>query len=291
MTILCKRICFLLMTVSSFSPALRAQEINPPDTADLRGIHITKTELYDPETLWNYNPGNTDLLLEFGFRSLLIQEYQYADRSVRLEVYKLGSPESAFGIYSLSVIKCSLRDTLTRFDCLGSHQYQAAYGSYYLVMTPISGGGLDFDFFNRLTTVLQMKNPQPEFELPEPFNHPNLLSSRSNLAFVLGPAGMQNCMYPWQNLFLGIHFGMYATLLAHPDFDVYFARIRFANPQGLMTFLGKAGLTDRGIPVPNTNTNDGLYREFQQIDDLTIYFLQSQEPFPIMAILEVRGGQ
>jgi hypothetical protein len=38
--------------------------------------------------------------------------------------------------------------------------------------------------------------------------------------------------------------------------------------------------------MPNTNTNDGLYREFQQLDEQTIYFLQSQEPWPISAVIQ-----
>lgn len=285
------RILFLLIFVNFFCPVLRAQEIIAPDTSDLRGSFITRTEVYDPETLWNYQSGNADLFLEFGFRSLLVQEFQGDGRHVRLEIYKMGSPASAFGIYSLSVIRCQLRDTITRFDCLGSHQYQAAYGRFYLVVTPLSGPNPDLDYFARLVNIVRQKNPEPEFELPEPFNHPNLLGSWSNLVNIVGNTGLQNCIYPWQDLFLGIHFELYATLLAHPDFDIYFARIRFRDPQGLMTFLGRAGLTDRGIPVPNTNTNDGLYREFQQMEDLTIYFLQSQEPFPIEALLETRGAR
>jgi hypothetical protein len=56
--------------------------------------------------------------------------------------------------------------------------------------------------------------------------------------------------------------------------DVYFARISFAAQSDKNTFLNRAGLMNGFDPVPNTTTRDGLYREFRQIDDTNIYFLE-----------------
>jgi hypothetical protein len=39
------------------------------------------------------------------------------------------------------------------------------------------------------------------------------------------------------------------------------------------------------VPIPNATTSDHRYHEYKQVDPQTIYFLQSQEPYPIDAVL------
>jgi hypothetical protein len=276
----------LMMQVQSYT--MYSQEINPLISSDVGGLLIRKTELYDPKTLWDYNESNADLLLEYGFQSLLVQEFQSPERTTRLEVYKMATPDAAYGIYSVSVIHCSPRDSLTQFDCMGSSKYQAAYGNLYIVVSTLSETNPDPAFYSKVALSVMKKNPQNLLELPEPFDQPNVKKSRNNLAFMQGLAGMQNSRYPLRELFVGIHFRIYITLIDHPEFDIYFARISFPDPQQLFFFLDKAGLTQNNMPVQNTNTNLGIYREFQQIDERTIYFLQSQKPYPIYAIVNPR---
>lgn len=164
---------------------LLAQPIIPLTSDNFPDAIVGKPDTYETETLLEYNEGG-DLFIEFGFRSLIVQEIAWENAKIKVEVYQMEKPEAAFGVYSLLVTKCLHRDTLTPFDCTTAYQYQTAYGNLYLSITSETGSEA--------------------------------------------------------------------------------ARARY-------------------MPVSNTNTNDGLYREFQQLDELNIYFLQSQEPWPISAVI------
>jgi len=270
---------FLLLTLNGLS-----QAIIPVATGDRPDALVLQPAFYDIETVWSYNNG-ADLIVEFGFNSLMVQEIVWGNERIRMEVYRMMSPEGAFGVYSLSVLNCTQRDTLCSYDCNKPFQYQAAYGNLYISISSESGSASTSRHFLPAAKALMQRNLQIGLELPEPFNSPLMKKGRKNLVYIQGQTALQNSLFPWQDLFLGVRFGMYAILLANPESEMYFARIRFETPDDKMRFLGFAGLMKGNVPVPNTNTNDGLYREFMQLDDLTIYFLQSQEPWPISAVI------
>jgi hypothetical protein len=260
-----------------------SQDLVPLTSQDLGGILVSRTDTYDQEFLKEYNPGDAPLLMEYGFRSLLVQEFQPPNGTTRLEIFRMGSPEEAFGIYSVSAIGCLLRDTLTRFDCFGSSRYMAAYGDLYIIISIQTDASLDPAFATLLAGQAMLKNPRSPLQVPIPFDTPRLKESRQNLMFMKGQLGLENSMYPVTDLFLGIHFGMFATKVANTDFDLYFTRIWFPDPTRMMAFLTRAGLTSNNIPIPNTDPNGLIYREYRPIDDHTIYFLQSRKPYPISA--------
>jgi len=273
---------FLLMPVM-----VLAQPIVPLTGENFPDAIVGKADVYDIDRLPEYNNG-ADIFIEFGFRSLAVQYIAWEKAQIKVEVYQMNTPEAAFGVYSLSVLKCLQRDSLTSFDCNTIYQYQAAYGSLYISITSESGSGTARAMYLPVAGAIMQKNPQQTLVLPDPFNLPQLKKGRKSLVYIQGPVGFQNSLYPWQELFLGVRFGMYAILLANPESEMYFARIRFETPGDLIRFLGFAGLMHDNVPVPDTNTNDGLYREYQQVnadDQLTIYFLQSQEPWPIKALI------
>lgn len=260
---------------------LGAQPVQPITSADFPDAVVSRPDHYNTESIWDYMNSGADLFLEFGFTSLMVQELAWPDARIKLEIWQMNSPEAAYGIYSLSLIKCPVRDTLCGFDCLSAFGYQAAWGDLYLTLTGEEGTGNDLRPFLPAVQTLMKKNPRTAFTLPEPFNDPIIRQGRRNLTFINGPVGLQNGMFPYQDLFTGVRFGMFATLLTRSDLDVYFSRIAFLTPGDMLLFLGYAGLMKDNMPIPNTNTNDGLYREYKPLDALTIYFLQSQEPYPI----------
>lgn len=272
----------LLPFVAISQPVMPLIPENFPDA--MVGVSAT----YDIAALPQYND-EAAVFIEFGFMSLMVQEIAWATAKIKVEVYEMGSPDAAFGIYSVSAMKCLQRDTLTSYDCLGPYQYQAAYGNLYISITSETGSAAVRALFLPVANAIMQKNSRPFFKLPDPFNQPLLKNARKTLVFIHGPVGLQNCLFPWQDLFLTVRFGMYALSLMNPRSEMYFARIWFETPSDQLRFLTLAGLTQSGVPVPNTNTNDGLYREYQQVDDQTIYFLQSQEPWPISAILNPRN--
>ncbi len=268
---------------------LRSQGLFPLAAGDIAGAAITRTDNYDQQGLFTYlSGGGSDLCIELGFGSLLVQEISFPDDRLKLEVYGMNSPEAAFGLYSLSTVQCIVRDTMNPYDCTSRYQYQTAYGNLYINITSETGSEFAIRQYCPLAQKVMTKNPGKSLRLPEPFDTPRMKASRKNLIFAEGPIGVQNSLFPWQDLFIGINFSMYSIILPAPVADIYFARISFPTPRDLSLFLGFAGLMQGVVPRPNFTNSDGLYREFQQVkpdDPLSIYFLQSQEPYPVYSLL------
>jgi hypothetical protein len=276
-----RNLIFLLI----LSPGLLlAQPILPLTDESFPEAVVGKPNTYAIESLMEYTDGG-DLFIEFGFTSLMVQEIAWEKAKIKVEVYLMETPEGAFGVYSLSVMKCLQRDSLTPFDCNSTYQYQTAYGNLYISVTSESGSEAARARYMPVANAIMQKNPQQIVKLPTPFDQPLFKKGRQNLVYIQGLTGLQNSLFPWQDLFLSVRFGMYAILLANPESEFYFARIRFETPADMMRFLTQSGLTMGGVAMPNTNTNDGIYREFRQLDEQTIYFLQSQEPWPISAVI------
>lgn len=272
-------LCFLLLPVF-----IKAQSIVPVAPESLTGVSVGTAEYYDIESVMEYNE-DADMFIEYGFNALMVQYIILGDAKLKVEAYLMQSAEAAFGAWSVSVSGCQQRDSAMAYDCGSLYRYQCAYGKLYISVSSETGSEAVRSLFVPLARVLVQNNPQQPFYLPEPFNQPAMKKSRNTLTYTKGLIGMQNVLIPWQELFPGVEAGVYAIILPRGEYEIYFARIRFATPDSKMRFLGLAGLLDNGVPVPNTNTNDGLYREFSEIDMQTIYFLQSQEPWPINAVI------
>ena len=262
-----------------------SQKIVPVTGKDFPDATVSRPENYDGESLWGYIDGGADIYLEFGFKSLMVQEINWEDGKIKIEVYRMGASEGAFGIYSLSVTKCLQRDSLNQFDCNSKFQYQTAYGNLYISVTSENGSDVTRQHYLPVAKFIMQKNPQKTIEPIPPFDQPKMKKARKSLVYIQGPLGFQNSIYPWEDLFEGVQFGMYAITLPDHQSDIYFARIRFETQADLSRFLGLAGFIQNNMPVQNIITNDGLYREYNQIDPSTVYFLQSQVPESVDALL------
>ncbi len=260
---------------------LSSQEIQLPDNKPTATPLVLRSETYDRESIWNFHTSDADLYLEYGFRSLLVKEYRVAERIFREEVYDLASPLDAFGILTCNRMALDLMDSTYPGVVTDSFECRMAAGDRYMVLTVLAGSGPGRDSMAYLANRLMPARDTDEFTLPEPFDQPIFQRVRNNLVYIRGQAGLRNSNLPWQELMLGLQYDMFAISMPVNGSDLLFARITFSESPLIMIFLEKAGLTVNTVAVPNTNTADGLYREFQQVDDTTIYFLECQEPFPI----------
>lgn len=264
---------------------LSSQEIQLPDAERIKAPMVLRSVTYDRESIWDFHTSDADLYLEYGFRSLLVKEYRVAERIFREEVYELASPLEAYGLFTCNRISCDFIDSTDFTDCADSSGYRVANGDRYMALTVLSGSGPGRDSMVYLAKQLIPAWNKVDFSFPDPFDQPNFRMVRNSLVYLRGPASLRISALPWQELMLGLQYDMFAVSMPVNDPDLIFARIKFFESRQVMVFLERAGLTINNIPVPNANTEDGLYREFQQIDDNTIYFLESQEPFPIDALV------
>ena len=63
---------------------------------------IGDTELYVGDDLFNLINGGAELYHEYGFVEVLAAEATSGKIPIRFEIYDMGSPESAWGIFSLT---------------------------------------------------------------------------------------------------------------------------------------------------------------------------------------------
>jgi hypothetical protein len=73
---------------------------------------------YDPDDLYKYMDGGADVFLLYGFQRLLHQEFRAKEVDVTLDVFDMGAPDTAFGIYSAE------RSPSYRFFTVGAEGYR-----------------------------------------------------------------------------------------------------------------------------------------------------------------------
>ncbi|MEW6096212.1 MAG: DUF6599 family protein [bacterium] len=74
-----------------------------PTQNEIKGwVKKDKQDSYSKNQLYDYINGGAEIFLEYGFDSLITQEYCFKDKSITLEIYKMETQEAAYGIYSFN---------------------------------------------------------------------------------------------------------------------------------------------------------------------------------------------
>ncbi|NQV01015.1 MAG: hypothetical protein HQ542_00070 [Bacteroidia bacterium] len=284
-----KKLVVSLIVIYVVGSPVAFSQVQPLTGNELPGAIGITTNTYTPEGLWNYNSSQAPVISEYGFTALLVQKFMVGMEDYKFEAYLMNSPEAAFGMYSTNILRCTIQDSVTSYDCLTQYQYQAAYGHYYIVITNQSGSSVAQNYSFTIMKKFMQLNPQTPMELPAVFNAPAFAKNRNQIDFISGMLGMQNSLMGWENLIVGVHFAMYAVILPDPRGEIYFAQISFPTQADLYNFLTRAKLIQNGVPIQAYNSNNFLFREFTPIDlshPLTIYFLQCTQPVAIAEVTE-----
>ncbi len=272
---------FLILLIFPFNVF---SQVVPLQDRDVPQALISNTAVLTGQDFRDYLHGSGELFLEYGFKSLLVQDLRWQTEHVVLEAFEMTDACSAYGIFSVSHASCRTRDTLTVYDCFSSNGYQAAYGRFYIRITSDIPSPADKGFFSAVAKRFMSNNADTVFQLPSEFTQTLISRFGRDPWCTKGVLGVMHTPVPWQDLFAMVRNTMFVVILPF-ERDVYFARISFAAQSDKNTFLNRAGLMNGFDPVPRTTTRDGLYREFRQIDDTNIYFLECQLPFPISSIV------
>ncbi len=159
---------------------------------DIPGGIISKSSYFDGDGLWGHINGGADLYLEYGFDKLLFQDIDWKDHNFRVEYYRMKSPESAFGIYSTSIFKCSKRDTISRYVCISPYQVQSALGRFYISIANNKGTKEATKLTIELFSTINRKSAEQPYELPKLVGDNFLEDNLLNIKLVKGNLGIQN---------------------------------------------------------------------------------------------------
>jgi len=95
---------------------------------------------FKPETLYQYMDGGADAFLSYDFQTLLHQEFRAGEVELTVDVFDMGTPENAFGIYAAE------RAPWYNFIPIGTEAYKnegilnSLQGRYYVKLAAFGGG-------------------------------------------------------------------------------------------------------------------------------------------------------
>ncbi len=91
-----KKVFLILLLIFTFSTALYGE-----DFPQIKGWTANKDVIiYRPANLWKYIDGAADQFLNYDFQILKLREFRKNDVIVTVDIYDMGTPINAFGIYS-----------------------------------------------------------------------------------------------------------------------------------------------------------------------------------------------
>ncbi len=136
-----KRALAVLITLL-LSPAVRAAgdpSFLPPDGFAGGWNRHEATRTYRGAELYGHIDGGAELFLEFGFEDLTLQRYRQGEDEFVVEVYRMGDPSAALGIY---LMKCGRETPAAGFPerhTAGRYQLDFVKGSQYVLVTNVRG--------------------------------------------------------------------------------------------------------------------------------------------------------
>ncbi|MGQ9619036.1 MAG: DUF6599 family protein [Candidatus Aminicenantia bacterium] len=123
-------------------------------------------KLFTPEKLYEHINGAAEAYFSFGFKELLVAYFWKDNSSLTLEIYNMGNPMNAFGIYSIE------RSPFYEFIEIGNHGYTDGenlffiIGSYYIKILCNECGENSLpeilSFAKGITEKVQAKGSLPE---------------------------------------------------------------------------------------------------------------------------------
>lgn len=187
-----KSLSIFILLLLLYSMQSAGQEIPEIEVQQLPGYDITRNQLFDGGSLWGYMNGGADIYLEYGFEVLRVMEFTKEDENLKMELFKMDDPISAFGIYSIKTFKCVKSKLLTSFDCLNPYQFQIQYGDYYIQIINESGSKAAQEMMKELAGKILDEPERKETTLPISYLTDSLNLPVAEIKMILGPLGIQN---------------------------------------------------------------------------------------------------
>ncbi len=239
-------------------------------------MKVLSVRTYNGRALWGYMNGGSDLYFEYGFKNLAVKELNIDGEQVSLTCFDMGTPENAFGIYSLHCHECPVADSLNTYECITGYQAQLVRGNYYLSISKTDGNRLIYATARTLIEKLKQEYPQEELTVPAPFLDKVAICS-GKTKYIKGPLGLASTLSHWSDPFAEkLNYTIWMSTLEAGNKEVYFAYITFNNEEALNNFIGTNNfeITKNGLMKWTLNTSI-LFQK--RIDERSILLIEAGE--------------
>ncbi len=267
-----------LITILLFAAHVAyAQDILPElKPADFPDGKITRTEYFDGSSLWGYINGGADIYMEYGFVKALVQEIQLHQHQFKIEIYQMKDEEAAFGIYSVSIHKCSGMDSLTKFSCLSPYQLQMANGRFYTSIINNNGTLEEQVISQQIARKIINKSNEKSYPLPLLFMDKAFIPYQKDLKFFRGKLGIQNGFPQWQDLFEEMeNYALYFLPIDLKEGSIHIAQIQFSTESDKNLFYNKLKIVPQKKISYWQTTDKGIIRVVKELTPLKINYIES----------------
>ena len=94
---------------------------------------------FSAPNLYRHINGGAEIFLELGFQELLVQKYQNENQKLKIESYKMESPESALGIYLMKMGRETPHSDISSRNTCNQYQYTLVKGNYFILVYNFTG--------------------------------------------------------------------------------------------------------------------------------------------------------
>lgn len=183
---------------------------------DLPGAILEAPRTFNGSSLYGYMDGGADLYLEYGFTRAWVNEVNWQGGKYTIELYKMNSPEDAFGIFSVSRYRCKSTPALTPFTCQAKYQLQIVAGQFYINIINSKGTSADSLASLEIGKAIVRKVEQEPAEVGDYMPDIQAEVINRNAILVKGELGLRNGAPDLLDLFKGIT-GYRALILQQPE--------------------------------------------------------------------------
>lgn len=246
-------ILFYLVAIIFFcNPVVSGQDIPEITAEELPGFSLDRNECFDGSSLWGYINGGADIYLEYGFEILRVEEFSFADEIVKLEMFKMDDPVSAFGIFSNKTFKCKDSGVLTAMDCLNPYQLQLLCGEYYIQLINQSGSEKAKQAMESISGVILKKINPREVQLPIVYLTDSLKFSLYDIKMVKGELGIHNKVPELEDCFIDADgYQVYYTKTTGDGKSAKYYEVVISKPEMRNKFL--ENIRDKDLQIVSDN--------------------------------------
>jgi hypothetical protein len=258
---------------------MQAQDGMPAFTlADLPGWKLAGTESYKGKELYGYIDGGAELYNEYGFERVTVQRFTRDSDEIQAAVYRMATPDAAFGIWSLSHASIDITDTSTGWTHFANGQLLMARGRYYISITGRMKDKEDLRWLAAAGTALGRSVRERDARLPAIFSNALLRPVQRSVRLIRGPLGLQNGASEWSELFEGLAItSVYLAPIELGPETSTFLQIVFAKPEARTEFLKRINCPKALKPSSEWTRMAGQSRAIRLAKDGTLQIFKSGE--------------
>jgi len=229
------------------------QEAFPVLTGDdVLGWKTIEAKRFPGKQLFGYMNGGAELYHEFDFIELSVQTGRIDGVEVQVEIFRMGSPVSAFGIFSLSHGECNHEPRLSRWNCVSDRYIQFIKGSYYVTVSVISPSTKKRPNLVGIARVLRDRLSGEEFDPPKCFRDTRLMKHRLGLILMQGPLALENSYPDWGGRLRDMKgFSVFLLPVSLEGGEALLSQVTFSRSDDMREFLRRIGIDE---PLPSRGT-------------------------------------